>query len=75
LDAIELGYMLDLAEVIAMGALYREESRGAHFREDFPERHDDKFLVHSMIRYSDKEPVVFEKPVTITRFQPKERKY
>ncbi len=75
LDAIELGYMLDLAEVIAMGALHREESRGAHFREDFPERHDDKFLVHSMIRYSDKEPVVFEKPVTITRFQPQERKY
>ena len=75
LDAIELGYMLDLAEAIAMGALYREESRGAHFREDFPERHDDKFLVHTLIHYSDKEPVISEKPVAITRFQPQERKY
>ena len=75
LDVIELGCMLDLAEVITLGALNREESRGAHFREDFPERHDDKFLIHSMIRYSDKEPQVFEKPVTITRFQPQERKY
>ena len=75
LDALELGYMLDLAEAIAMGALHREESRGAHSREDFPERHDEEFLHHSMIRYSEKGPTVFEKPVTITRFQPKERKY
>jgi len=75
LDALELGYMLDLAEAIAMGALHREESRGAHSREDFPERNDEEFLHHSMIRYSEKEPTVFEKPVTITRFQPKERKY
>ena len=66
---------LDMAEAIAMGALHREESRGAHSREDFPERNDEKFLHHSMIRYSEKEPTVFEKPVTITRFQPKERKY
>jgi len=75
LDVIELGCMLDLAEVITLGALHREESRGAHFREDFPERHDDNFLIHSMIRSSAKAPQVFEKPVTITRFQPKERKY
>ena len=75
LDALELGYMLDLAEAIAMGALHREESRGAHSREDFPERHDEEFLHHSMIRYSEEGPTVFEKPVTITRFQPKERKY
>jgi len=75
LDALELGYMLDLAEAITLGALHREESRGAHSREDFSERNDDKFLHHSMIRYSEKGPAVFEKPVTITRFQPKERKY
>jgi succinate dehydrogenase / fumarate reductase flavoprotein subunit len=75
LDALELGHMLDLAEVIAMGALYREESRGAHFREDFPERNDEKFLAHSMVRYTEDVPQIFEKPVTITRFQPKERKY
>jgi succinate dehydrogenase / fumarate reductase flavoprotein subunit len=75
LDALELGYMLDLAEAIAMGALHREESRGAHSREDFSERNDEKFLHHTMIRYREKEPVVFKKPVTITRFEPKERKY
>ena len=75
LDALELGHMLDLAEVITMGALYRQESRGAHFREDFPERNDATYLVHTLVRHTDKGPQVFEKPVTITRFQPKERKY
>jgi succinate dehydrogenase / fumarate reductase flavoprotein subunit len=76
LDTIELGYMLDLAEVIALGALSREESRGAHSREDFPNRDDEKWLVHTMFRHStDEGPQVFFKPVTITRFEPKERKY
>ncbi len=75
LDALELGYMLDLAEAITVGALHREESRGAHSREDFTERNDEKFLHHTMLRYSEKGPTVFEKPVTITRFEPKERKY
>jgi succinate dehydrogenase / fumarate reductase flavoprotein subunit len=76
LDAIELGYMLDLAEVITLGALSREESRGAHSREDFPKRDDQKWLVHSMFKHSVDEGVqLFFKPVTVTRFQPKERKY
>jgi succinate dehydrogenase / fumarate reductase flavoprotein subunit len=75
LDAVELGHMLDLAEVMAMGALYRKESRGAHFREDFPDRNDERFLVHTLVRRTDDGPQIFEKPVTITRFQPKERKY
>jgi succinate dehydrogenase / fumarate reductase flavoprotein subunit len=75
LDALELGHMLDLAEVITMGALHRRESRGAHSREDFPERNDETCLVHTLVRYSDKGPQIFEKPVTITRFQPQERKY
>jgi len=75
LDALELGHMLDLAEVIAMGALHREESRGAHSREDYPERNDETYLVHTLVRLTDKGPQIFEKPVTITRFQPKERKY
>lgn len=76
LEAIELGHMLELAEVITLGALRREESRGAHYREDFPERDDDKWLVHTMVRQSSGEgPQVFYKPVTITRFPPQERKY
>jgi succinate dehydrogenase / fumarate reductase flavoprotein subunit len=75
LDALELGYMLDLAEVIALGALHRKESRGAHFREDYPDRDDAKFLVHTLVRHTNKGPQISEKPVTITRFQPKERKY
>jgi len=75
LDALELGHMLDLAEVIVMGALYRRESRGAHSREDYPERNDETFLVHTLVRFTDKGPQIFNKPVTITRFQPEERKY
>jgi succinate dehydrogenase / fumarate reductase flavoprotein subunit len=76
LDAIELGHLLDLAEVITQGALNREESRGAHSREDFPERDDQKFLTHSMMRYDeDKGPQIFTKPVAVTKFEPKERKY
>ncbi len=75
LDALELGNMLDLAEVIAMGALYREESRGAHSREDFPQRDDEQFLKHTMVRRTEDGPQIFDKPVTITRFEPKERTY
>jgi succinate dehydrogenase / fumarate reductase flavoprotein subunit len=76
LEAIELEYMLDLAEVISIGALNREESRGAHYREDYPARDDEKWLVHTFCKFSDvEEPQVSYKPVTITRFQPKERTY
>jgi succinate dehydrogenase / fumarate reductase flavoprotein subunit len=76
LDTLELGYMLDLAEVMVLGALQREESRGAHFREDYPDRNDPDFLSHTMVRFDQqKGPQLFTKPVTITRFEPKERKY
>ena len=76
LDVLELGYMLDLAEAITLGALFRQESRGAHSREDYPKRDDGRFLVHSMVRLDgNRVPQVLTKPVTITRFQPKERKY
>lgn len=75
-DALELGNMLDLAEVIVLGALQREESRGAHSREDFPNRDDERWLVHTLARRSsDGEPEISYKPVTITRFLPKERTY
>ena len=75
LDALEIGHMLDLAEAITISALHREESRGAHFREDYPERDDDRFLAHTLIHATEKETRLSAKPVTITRFQPKERKY
>jgi succinate dehydrogenase / fumarate reductase flavoprotein subunit len=76
MDYFELGHMLDLAEVITLGALWREESRGAHFREDFPKRNDDQFLVHSMVTLNEAgQPHFWTRPVTITRFEPKERTY
>ena len=75
-DVLELGYMLDLAEAITVGALFRKESRGAHSREDFPQRDDANFLVHTLLRFDAAQgPRVMTKPVAITRFQPKERKY
>jgi succinate dehydrogenase / fumarate reductase flavoprotein subunit len=76
LDAIELGHLLDLAEAITQGALIREESRGAHCREDFPDRDDKNFLIHTMALYdAAKGPQIFTKPVAISKFEPKERKY
>ncbi|MDM8561961.1 succinate dehydrogenase flavoprotein subunit [Candidatus Marithioploca araucensis] len=74
--ALELENMLDLAEVVAQGALERRESRGAHSREDFPERDDKSWLVHTVAtRGSDERPVLHFDPVTITRFQPEARTY
>jgi succinate dehydrogenase / fumarate reductase flavoprotein subunit len=75
LEAIELGHLLDLAEVIVAGALHRRESRGAHWREDFAKRDDQNFLQHTMARLSGEGPQIFSRPVTITRFQPRERTY
>ncbi len=76
LDAMEVGYMLDLAEAITLGALNRNESRGAHFREDCPDRDDNHWLVHSLFRYAGPKPPHFlTKPVNITDFEPQERKY
>ena len=75
LEALELGYLLDLAQVTATCALAREESRGAHSREDFPKRDDAKFLKHTLARKEAGEVLVDYKPVSITRFQPQERKY
>jgi succinate dehydrogenase / fumarate reductase flavoprotein subunit len=76
LDAIELGHMLEIAEVITLAALHRRESRGAHSREDFPQRDDQGFLAHTLSRLDAAAGVqLLTKPVRITRFQPKERKY
>jgi succinate dehydrogenase / fumarate reductase flavoprotein subunit len=75
LEAIELGFLLDLAEVLAYTARERRESRGGHFREDYETRNDEKFMVHSMAYKADDEIKIGWKPVTITNYPPMERKY
>lgn len=73
--AFELENLLDLAEVTLVGALVREESRGAHARRDFPTRDDEKWLKHTLAWYTGKEPRLDYKPVTIDTWKPVERKY
>jgi len=101
LEAIELGFLLDVAEVTVVAALNRKESRGGHFREDFPKRDDANYMKHTMIyrrpltqegeaaevfdgsdeyfshseKFDDYQVVLGSKPVTVTRYQPMERKY
>ncbi len=80
LEAIELGFLLDLAEVTVVGALERKESRGGHAREDYPNRDDVNYMRHTMAYRipgaGDESGVrVDYKPVSMTRYQPMERKY
>ena len=75
-NAIELEYMLEVAHTIVLGALLREESRGAHFRRDFPKRNDKKWLKHTIAKMGKKvDPLISYKEVKITNYQPMERKY
>jgi succinate dehydrogenase / fumarate reductase flavoprotein subunit len=75
LEAWELGCMLDTAEVTAVAALERKESRGAHAREDFPDRDDDNWMKHSMATLEEDGVSLRYKPVTITKYPPVERAY
>ena len=80
IEAIELGFLLDLAEVTVVSALERKESRGGHAREDYPNRDDVNFMRHTMAYkstdVSGEEYVRLDyKPVTVTRYEPMERKY
>jgi succinate dehydrogenase / fumarate reductase flavoprotein subunit len=75
MEAMELDHQLALSEVILSGALHRRESRGAHYREDFPARADWYFLKHTLVFQTLKGPEVKYKPVKITRFQPEARVY
>ena len=75
LEVIELGGMIDLAETLVESALARQESRGAHSREDFPKRDDPNWLKHTLAYQTPRGIELRYKPVTITKFEPKERKY
>jgi succinate dehydrogenase / fumarate reductase flavoprotein subunit len=75
LEAQELGYLLDIAHVTVTSALARTESRGAHSREDYPERDDKKWLKHTLAYQGKDGPSLRYKQVSITRFEPKPRTY
>jgi succinate dehydrogenase / fumarate reductase flavoprotein subunit len=74
-EAYELDAMLDQAQIIAVGALARTESRGAHARTDFKDRDDQNWLKHTVATYSPEGPVLTYEPVTMGKFQPMERVY
>ena len=79
LEAVELGFLLELAEVLIVGAIARKESRGGHAREDYPTRDDTNFMRHTMA-YKQGSGLSSDirldyKPVTFTRYEPMERKY
>jgi succinate dehydrogenase / fumarate reductase flavoprotein subunit len=73
--ALELGFMLDCAETIAVSALERKESRGAQFRLDYPNRDDENWLKHIVVSQGEVGPELSSLPVTITKWTPEERKY
>ena len=86
LEAVELGFLLELAEVMTVAALHRKESRGGHIREDYPKRDDEKYMKHTMAYKDEHAPAdgsaeaiadirLDTKPVVITRYEPMERKY
>jgi succinate dehydrogenase / fumarate reductase flavoprotein subunit len=75
LGAIELSFMLDNAETIVQSALERKESRGAHSRTDYPERNDEDWLKHINVSRNGAEPEIAYSEVTLTQWEPEERKY
>ena len=75
-QALELGFLLELADCMVVSGLGRKESRGAHARpHDFPERDDESFLKHTLVRWEDGRPELDWKDVTMTKWQPQERVY
>ncbi|MDM7883851.1 MULTISPECIES: succinate dehydrogenase flavoprotein subunit [Curtobacterium] len=83
LEAVELGFLLDLAEVVVFSARNRKESRGGHMRDDYPKRDDENYMQHTMAyltgdphsSLADDHITLDWKPVVVTRYQPMERKY
>jgi succinate dehydrogenase / fumarate reductase flavoprotein subunit len=75
-QALELGFLLDLAACMVVCGIERKESRGAHARPyDYPDRDDENYLRHTLVTLEDGRPQVDWRPVTITKWQPQERKY
>jgi succinate dehydrogenase / fumarate reductase, flavoprotein subunit len=74
-DALEVGHLLDLAEVIVVGAIARTESRGAHTRVDYPARDDQNWMKHTIAHHTPSGPELSYAPVAYTRWEPKERVY
>ncbi len=75
-QALELGFLLELADCMVVSGLARKESRGAHARpHDFPNRDDENYMKHTTVRWIADRPVLDWKPVTVTKWQPQERKY
>jgi succinate dehydrogenase / fumarate reductase, flavoprotein subunit len=75
-QALELGFLLDLAACMVVCGIERKESRGAHARPyDYPDRDDENYLRHTLVTLEDGQPQVDWRPVTITKWQPQERKY
>jgi len=74
-NILEFDYMLDLTEVIALGALNREETRGSHYRLDFKERNDRDWLKHTLVTFKEGKPQISYKDVKMTKYKPEARKY
>jgi succinate dehydrogenase / fumarate reductase flavoprotein subunit len=75
-QALELGFLLELADCMVVSGLARKESRGAHARPyDYPDRDDANYMKHTIVRWIADRPVLDWKPVTVTKWQPQERKY
>jgi succinate dehydrogenase / fumarate reductase flavoprotein subunit len=74
-NILEFDYMLDLTEVIALGALNREETRGSHYRLDFKERNDRDWLKHTLVTFKEGKPQISYKEVKMTKYKPEARKY
>ena len=74
-NVMELDSMFRVAEIVLLGAINRKESRGAHARTDYTKRDDANFLHHTLAYYDPEEPIMKKHPVTITKYQPVERKY
>ena len=75
-QALELGFLLELAQCMVLAGIARKESRGAHARpHDYPDRDDERFLRHTMVTWNGDGPTLDWKPVTMTKWQPQERTY